>query len=265
MRVIGRLLLFVAAVTGFYGWFVTKIPQSESLPPEELKLSPDTLTCAQVVEAGKKTLTGKGQCLVCHSIDPDPKARGPAYAGLGVRAATREPGKTADEYLYEALVEPQVFVVEGYPPIMPPANIPPADLNEFEVWAVVNYLESLGGTPTCDMENLKSLLQAAPEKEEPPVDLASLSPEERGKEVFLTKGACGACHVVPENSNPAAVLGPDLSHVAQKGEENIRKSILDPNAEITPGYPPAVMPPNFSTMLSEEEINDVVAFLLTQK
>ncbi|MBI2060004.1 MAG: cytochrome c [Nitrospirae bacterium] len=261
MKVIGRILLFVVAVTGFYAWFVTKIPQSESLPPEEIKLNPDTLTCAQVIEAGKKTLTGKGQCLVCHTIDP-PDGRGPAYSGIGVRAAKRIPGKTASEYLYQSLAEPQAFVVEGFPPIMPPANKPPAMLNEFEMWAVVNYMESLGAQPGCDMEHLKTLLRAAA-KEEKPVDLTPLTPEERGKQLFLTKAACGACHIVPGNPNAAAVLGPDLSKISAKGEEFIHKSILEPNAEIAVGYPPSVMPPDFATRLTPAEIDDIVAFLMT--
>lgn len=263
MNVIGRILLFVVAVTGFYAWFVTKIPQSESLPPEEIKLNPDTLTCAQVIDAGKTTMMGKGQCLVCHTIDP-PDGRGPAYAGIGMRAAKRIPGKSADEYLYQSLADPQAFVVEGFPPIMPPANKPPAMLNEFEMWAVVHYLESFGAQPGCDMEKLKTLLREAP-KEEKPADLTALSPEERGKQLFLTKAACGACHLVPGNPNAAAVVGPDLSKVSAKGEPFVRKSILEPNAELSPGYPPSVMPPDFATRLTSEEINDIVAFLMSLK
>lgn len=262
MNVIGRLILFVAAVTGFYAWFVTKIPQSESLPPEEIKLNPDTLTCAQVIEAGKKTILTKGQCLVCHSLEP-PDARGPAFSGLGVRAASRVQGKAAEDYLYESLTHPQGFVVDGFPPIMPPADKPPAMLNEFELWAVVNYLENQGGRPSCDLEKLKPLLKAAPKEEKPAVDPASMSPAERGQQVFMTKGACGACHMVPGNPNTAAVVGPDLSHVGAKGDAFLRKSILEPNADITEGYPPGVMPPTFGAMLSPGEIDDVVVYLLS--
>ncbi|MBI2889165.1 MAG: c-type cytochrome [Nitrospirae bacterium] len=263
MQVIGRLVLFVAAVTFFYAWFVTKIPQSESLPPEEIKLDPETLTCAQVVEAGRKTLTSKGQCLVCHSIEPDPKARGPAFSGVGARAAKRRPGLTAPEYIYQSMTQPQAFVVEGYPPIMPPANKPPADLNEFEVSAVVDYLLSLGGSPTCELDRLKELLRAAArEAPKPAVDMASLSPADRGREIFLGKGTCMACHITPHNPNPQAIVGPDLSKVGSRRDADfIRKSILDPNADVTEGYPPGVMPPIFASLLTPEELNDVVAYL----
>jgi hypothetical protein len=35
--------------------------------------------------------------------------------GIGQRAATREPGKTAEQYIDESIKDPAAFVVPGYP------------------------------------------------------------------------------------------------------------------------------------------------------
>ena len=41
-----------------------------------------------------------------------------------------------------------------------------------------------------------------------------------------------------------------------------RESIVDPNKQIAPGYPPNIMPPNFGQTLTPKQIDDLVAFLL---
>jgi mono/diheme cytochrome c family protein len=45
-------------------------------------------------------------------------------------------------------------------------------------------------------------------------------------------------------------------------QEDIRESILDPNAVITPGYEANVMPPNFGETLSDEQLDTLVTYLL---
>ena len=47
-----------------------------------------------------------------------------------------------------------------------------------------------------------------------------------------------------------------------KSPDFIRRSIVDPNAEITPGYPPNVMPQDFSQKLSPSDLDNLVAFLV---
>jgi cytochrome c2 len=43
----------------------------------------------------------------------------------------------------------------------------------------------------------------------------------------------------------------------------IRTSILHPNDFIVPGYPADLMPQNYAEILTDEEVNDLVAYLLT--
>ncbi|MBP8974223.1 MAG: cytochrome c [Anaerolineae bacterium] len=56
------------------------------------------------------------QCEVCHGATD---GTGPAFPGMGERAATRVEGMSAEEYLHEAIVRPSAYVVEGFGDIMP--------------------------------------------------------------------------------------------------------------------------------------------------
>jgi len=92
-----------------------------------------------------------------------------------------------------------------------------------------------------------------------------------GKSMFTSKGTCLACHTIKGVSNGS--IGPDLTHIGVEGgarkpgmgaEAYIRESIENPNAFITPGFPP-VMPPNLKANMTKDEYEALVAFLLAQK
>jgi mono/diheme cytochrome c family protein len=81
-----------------------------------------------------------------------------------------------------------------------------------------------------------------------------------GKEVFASSG-CNGCHTYgPAGSS--ANIGPDLD-TALKGKDDafVLESIVDPNAEIAPGFQPNVMPSTFGQSLSDKQLADLVAFL----
>lgn len=81
-----------------------------------------------------------------------------------------------------------------------------------------------------------------------------------GAQVFTNIG-CGGCHTLAE-ANAGGVTGPNLDQVlvGQK-PAMIEKSIVDPNAQLTPGFPPNVMPREYETALSPKELKELVAFL----
>jgi len=56
------------------------------------------------------------QCEACHGATD---GAGPAFPGMGERAATRVEGVSAEEYLHKAIVKPGAYVVEGFGDIMP--------------------------------------------------------------------------------------------------------------------------------------------------
>lgn len=116
------------------------IPQVK--PTKEL---PKAITKVSV-SMGKQLVTTRG-CMVCHAIGSE-TGRAPDLANIGRRAAERKPGYDGMSYIIESLIDPQAYVVEGFPPIMPPANKPPAVLSEDEIISTVMFLQSLGGKPS---------------------------------------------------------------------------------------------------------------------
>lgn len=88
----------------------------------------------------------------------------------------------------------------------------------------------------------------------------------RGRETFTRQ--CASCHSLMPDSG--GLPGPSLFGIAdrawyrvigQSAEQYIRISILDPSDYIVEGYAD-VMPKNFGEILSSDEINDLVIFML---
>jgi cytochrome c551/c552 len=89
---------------------------------------------------------------------------------------------------------------------------------------------------------------------------------QRGKEVFSAQG-CGSCHTYGP-AGTTATVGPSLDELAARADEEgksladfTRESIVDPNAVVHEGFMAGVMPSDFGEKLSDQELNDLVAFL----
>jgi cytochrome c2 len=61
-------------------------------------------------------LTLANACIACHAFDPNQVMVGPTWYNIGNVAATRVPGESAEVYLYNSIVHPNAYVVEGYQP-----------------------------------------------------------------------------------------------------------------------------------------------------
>ena len=93
----------------------------------------------------------------------------------------------------------------------------------------------------------------------------------------MTETGCNSCHVTPGLPEvDAAMLGPDQTYMGDvaatrregyTAEEYIRESIVDPGAFVVEECPLGqcleVMPVNYGDLFSEEELNAVVAYLLS--
>src|SRR5204862_7897593 len=164
----------------------------------------------------------------------------------------------------ESLRQPEAYVVRGNPPIRQPVGRPPIPLNRPEVWALVAFRRSLGGTVDGTLDDVPAAVGAggaggaAAEIKVPGAPKA-------GKAVFMGKGTCLACHKAGDI--PGAPVGPDLSQIAKiQTPDYIMKKILDPKGSGTvANFPPGVMPQDFGTRLTSKEYVDLVAFLLTLK
>lgn len=83
---------------------------------------------------------------------------------------------------------------------------------------------------------------------------------------------CSTCHVVEPNMTP--IVGPSLTGIAttaatrlqgQSADEYMLKSIVLPNEYIVAGYNAGIMPRTYEALLTEQQINDIVAYLMTLK
>jgi cytochrome c2 len=97
---------------------------------------------------------------------------------------------------------------------------------------------------------------------------------ERGQEIFLTGGGvidstpCSNCHSL----DGSVLRGPSLQGISDRAGERVpglsaieylNQSILDPSAYLVEGFDNS-MSSIWKIFMSEEDINDMVAFLLTQ-
>ena len=73
--------------------------------------------------------------------------------------------------------------------------------------------------------------------------------------------SCGSCHAFSA-AGTSGQTGPDLDEVlAGKDAKYIEQQIVDPNSEITQGYPPDVMPQDFGTSLTPQDLQGLVEYL----
>ena len=238
-----KLLSFALMVIWLYAFAASIVPPTSTATVDlsSIERTPDAF-----IEAGEAIFNGKGKCNTCHTLDPSaPKSRCPDLTDIGTRAATRQPGMTAKEYLIESTYEPHKYLVPGYGNIMPPVWKPPISLTELEVETVIAFLQSQGGEvdltpfePPVDIGSAAAIVE-----ELPPLLTGDV---ERGKKVFVEGAKCIACHAVAGVEQPAGqtldegvevVAAPDLSDIAGLNSlRYIEESVLLPNAQIVSGY-----------------------------
>ena len=102
----------------------------------------------------------------------------------------------------------------------------------------------------------------------------SIGDPEHGKTLFnqaMIREApgCVTCHSVEPDK---VVVGPSLAGVARRAGQRVpgksasdylSECITSPNAYVVEGFPSGVMYQKFEQVLAEDEINDLVAYLLT--
>ena len=88
-----------------------------------------------------------------------------------------------------------------------------------------------------------------------------------GKAIFTSNG-CTACHTLAA-AGASGKIGPDLdklpAEAARAGQplaSFVRESIVNPNAYVEPGFPKGVMPQNFATTISKQNLDALVQYLI---
>jgi mono/diheme cytochrome c family protein len=255
MVVVGTVTLFTLVSM----W----IPQVESEVPEELTFTGD-ITAEDLVRAGEQLYHGAGGCIACHGLG----VRAPRLleddrgSGLiGERCRHRVPGMSCRDYLRESMVEPGAYVVDGYEDIMPDAR---RTLSEAQIWAMVAFLESVGGEVTVDPSEIQ--LGEQPVATSPGAAAGAgttpAAPLPTGDPVaLLQQHACLACHVRDGEGGP---IGPALDGLGDRRTlEEIRRAILDPLADTVPGYEAVAgtMPTDYGEKLTAAQLEALVRYL----
>jgi mono/diheme cytochrome c family protein len=251
--VAGTILLFTL--------IANVIPQVQSEVPLEVAFGADA-SPEELVSAGEILYRGAGGCMACHAETSG--ARGPNlstdYQGMGpigARCGDRVPGLACKEYLYGALVRPMEHMVEGYPPIMPPVD---RTMSPPQIWALVAYLESLGGDVTVTgadipQQEASAAVGSGDVAAVPPGGSASSDPAE------IVRELCVMCHVFEGEGAP---LGPPFDGIgARRSADEIRQAVLDPTSVVSEGYEEmvGVMPTYFGERLTGVQLEAVVRYL----
>ena len=133
----------------------------------------------------------------------------------------------------------------GTPP--PNANVPPS--------------ASAGGAGATQTTATGTATTGAPSS-------SSATSPAAGKVVFTGSAGCGSCHTLAAAGTSGTVgpnLGtkpvPDSKKAGQPLKQFLLTSITNPNAFISPGFQPNIMPQSFSQQLSSTQIQALVNFI----
>jgi len=237
------------------------------------------LTNAAAIDAevlAGKEVWHKNNCINCHTL----LGEGAYYApDLTQITAQRGAG-----YLREFLKDPSRFYSEDRDRRL----MPTLKLSDPEITAVIAFLGWVSKIDTQGWPPRPILVRgsavpgavAAMVPEKP----ASNDPVELGRATFnATPPGCSACHSVAPNIN---IVGPSLASIASTAAVRvrsadyhgratdaagyIRESILDPNAYVLvgPTYSAgghSLMPGDYAQTLKPEQVDHIVAYLLTLK
>ncbi|HEV2750451.1 MAG TPA: c-type cytochrome [Gemmatimonadales bacterium] len=261
-----KIVGIVLGTLALYTLIANKIPQVQSEVPQTLTLGAN-VTPEQLVAAGEKVFNGIGGCPTCHGLGTrapnlltDEKGTGP----IGVRCGKRETGKNCKQYLYESLDQPTAYIVAGYQPIMP---VMTKQLSPQQIWAVIAFLESQGGTVDVSASDIPATSPTSPTSSGGggAVGGAAFAGGSTDPKAIIQAAGCLACHKL---EGQGQTIAPDLTHVGSRRDaESIRKKILDPMSSIAKGYEKlaGIMPKTFGTMMNAAQLEALAQFLAAHK
>ena len=225
------------------------------------------------VVAGKN-VWHRRNCINCHTLLGEG-----AYYAPDLTQITRQRGAP---YLREFLKEPSKFYSEERDGrLMPNLNLSDREIDHliaFLSW--VSRIDTQGWPPRPILVR-GSVVPGAVLGSLPPQP-ASQDPVELGRAAFnATPPGCAACHSIAPGVNivgptlagipavaTARIAGPDYRGAAKDAAGYIRESILDPNAHVLTGPTYAaggrsLMPSDYGQTLKPEQVDHIVAYLLT--
>jgi mono/diheme cytochrome c family protein len=258
-----RVAAVVIGTLALYTWVANAIPQVQSEVPPQLDIGADA-SPEELAAAGLNLYNGAGGCTACHGSGtraPNLLTDERGTGLIGQRCATRQPGKSCKEYLHEALVKPREYVAPGFDPIMPDVS---KTLSAVQVWSLVAYLQSLGGTVDVTGADLPSASESGGGEggAAPGGGFANGAKE---PVTMLRDGGCFGCHKLGDEG---AEVGPTFTNIgARSSAAIIRQGIIDPDARIAPGFESmkGIMPKGLGDQMTATQLETLVSFLASRK
>lgn len=99
---------------------------------------------AQASPAQGEQLVLANGCTACHSMQPGVVQVGPSWYNLAGHAETRVEGQSAEFYLYNSIVRPNDYIVDGFIPNLMP-QLYEATLTDQQIAHMVAYMLTLRG------------------------------------------------------------------------------------------------------------------------
>lgn len=85
-------------------------------------------------------------CSSCHNPNNEEQLIGPGLYNIPLRASQRVEGQIAQQYIYNSIVHPNDYIVEGYPENLMPQNYEEIFTTD-EIYDITAYLMTLGAQP----------------------------------------------------------------------------------------------------------------------
>lgn len=250
-----KILFTVVATLAVFTFVANVIPQVQSAVPREIVLSAD-MPPEELAAIGEEIYAGAGGCTACHGLG----TRAPDLLGVvGGVCATRVPGQSCKDYLWESLINPTAYIVEGFDPIMIDQSIVSS---QAELWTLVAFLESQGGEITVNADDFAAALAADDAAAAAPPPVAVTDPSQLDGMAIIEAQQCLACHAI---GGVGGQVAPPFEDLRGQDPAFIRESIVDPNATINPDYQAfaGTMSPALAQMMSPAELDALVEFLAT--
>ncbi|MFI5206939.1 MAG: c-type cytochrome [Gemmatimonadales bacterium] len=257
-----KVLGLVICVLGLYTLVANSIPQIQSEVPKQIDMSGD-ITPQQLVAIGEGVFNGAGGCTACHGLGtraPNLLTNEGSLGPIGSRCSSRKPGMSCKDYLFESITKPAAYVVPGYQPIMPDMT---RTLPAEQVWAVIAFLESQGGTVDVTADDVHSAMQSS--SSNTAAAAASPSTTSLDPRQIINANGCLGCHSL---HGQGGAIAPHFDGVGtRRTADGIRAKILAPASSITPGFEKmaGIMPATFGQTMTAAQLEALVNFLSSLK
>jgi len=198
---------------------------------------------------------------------------GPGMLNILERAEARVEGQTAAQYLFTSIVNPDDYVVEGFSDELMP-EIWDDLYSTLEIAHIMAYLATLDESTVSTAQETDTATAPEIGGVDVPTELLASADPARGEALFNTFQpeagfACATCHRADSEQQ---LIGPGQLNIGTRaatrveGQNNIQyiyTSIMNPDAYVVEGFADDLMPENWAEIYTEEEIHDIIAYLLT--